>query len=412
MIQFIWLGLGIFLFIFSLYNIKGIIHGFIGKKYKFIWKLISIAISILLTVFAFYSYYLTSYFNLNKNVSIFMYAFYGLNILVLFIINRSFNIINEFEEKEEKLINLNFILDNETQSKVNELENKNQQMAIQTEILAEKESELEKINSELVKTEKELENEKKNVERKVIERTKELKKEKDTVENLLIQKTRFINQLSHDLRTPLTPLLNLLPILKDNLKKKEDKTIIDVCFKNTIYLQKLVINTLSLAKLEKNNAKLNLTLKKIYKILEEIIVGYKSNLKNNNLTIKNNVSRDILINIDELRIREVFENIITNAIKYNENKNIEIIINSKSYDKFIEISFKDNGIGLESKDLNNVFEEFYKVDPSRHRHDSSGLGLSITNAIMKMHHGEIKVSSEGLNKGSTFTLKIPLNLSK
>ena len=100
------------------------------------------------------------------------------------------------------------------------------------------------------------------------------------------------------------------------------------------------------------------------------------------------------------------DNLLNNAVKYSHEKGI-ISLRSKQDENSIIVSIEDNGIGLASPDINNIFNEFYKADISRHDHTSSGLGLSICKRIIEMHNGKLWVESEGINKGSIFYFSIP-----
>jgi signal transduction histidine kinase len=106
--------------------------------------------------------------------------------------------------------------------------------------------------------------------------------------------------------------------------------------------------------------------------------------------------------VDKTRFEELFENIITNAIKYTKNIKGIITIDAKEEKDSIVISVNDNGIGLTESQMNHIFDEFYKVDQARHDLSSHGLGLSICKRIIEKHGGRIWVESQGLGKGSTF----------
>ena len=134
-------------------------------------------------------------------------------------------------------------------------------------------------------------------------------------------------------------------------------------------------------------------------------------LKNHQLTKKNitvsiDVNNDLKIKADVLYFEELLNNIIENAIIYN-NEHGEIHISAEKYKEFIKISIKDSGIGLEKEQLNKVFEEFYKVDQSRHVFESSGLGLTISKRIVELHGGEIWIESEGKDKGIIVIFTLP-----
>ncbi len=254
------------------------------------------------------------------------------------------------------------------------------------------------------------------LEKRVQERTAELVEANVRIKRLLDVKTQFVNQVSHDLRTPLTPLLTLLPIMKDEmaaikdkkLKKDLDEMMIRV-IGNAEYLSSIVTSTLSISRLDTGKLKLELKADSLHDIVVEVIVSHKELFEEKHVKILNTVKADLpKVNVDKMRMRELFDNLITNSVKFMEGKEKLLSFDSYIYsDKFLIISVKDNGVGIEEKHLKKVFEEFFKADPSRHVH-SSGLGLSICKRIVEIHGGKIWAESPGVGKGTTFKFALPI----
>jgi len=241
----------------------------------------------------------------------------------------------------------------------------------------------------------------KDLKRKVKLRTQE-------VDRLMKQKDDFINQLGHDLKTPLTPMMVLLPILKEKVEEKKDDELFEVIIRNVYFMKDLVNKTIDLAKL--NTDKINFSMESIV-LSDEIDAVMKNNqvlFEENNISVHSHVNSDMIIYGDKLRIQEVFNNLLTNAIKYTpeEGGGITISAEDTGTDE-ATISVIDSGIGMSEEQLSQMFDEFYKADESRHNLDSSGLGLTITKKIIEKHGGHIWAESEGPGKGSTFyfTLK-------
>ncbi|MBS3748661.1 MAG: PAS domain S-box protein [Candidatus Thermoplasmatota archaeon] len=241
----------------------------------------------------------------------------------------------------------------------------------------------------------------KDLKRKVKLRTQE-------VEQLMKQKDDFINQLGHDLKTPITPLMVLLPILKEKVKEKKDDELFEVIIRNVYFMKDLVNKTIDLAKL--NTDKINFSMESIV-LSDEIDAVMKNNqvlFEENNISVHSHVNSDLIVHGDKLRIQEVFNNLLTNAIKYTpEDGGVVTISAEDTGTDEITISVTDSGIGMSEEQLSQMFDEFYKADESRHNLDSSGLGLTITKKIIEKHGGHIWAESEGPGKGSTFyfTLK-------
>ena len=237
------------------------------------------------------------------------------------------------------------------------------------------------------------------LENKVRERTYE-------IETLLKQKDEFINQLGHDLKNPLNPLVNLIPMLSKKTYSKKDKEIFDIVMKNVNYMKNLVIKTIELAKLNSPNTQF---LYEDMNLLQEINKVIDSNkhlfdLKKIKTAIK--VDKEIIVSIDSLRFEELMTNVLNNSIKYSKESGI-VKIDAEAGDNFIKISVQDSGIGMDSKQLSRIFDEFYKADFSRHDFESSGLGMPICKRIVEKHGGRIWAESPGLGKGATIHFTLP-----
>jgi signal transduction histidine kinase len=136
-------------------------------------------------------------------------------------------------------------------------------------------------------------------------------------------------------------------------------------------------------------------------------------IQGKNVIFENNIPSDTNVQIDLIQIRELFDNLISNAIKYSQADEVKITLDAKQMNDCYVVSVKDNGIGIEVNKIEHVFDEFYKADYSRHDLQSTGLGLSICKRIIEKHGGRMWVESQGKDKGSTFffTLKSHKNLS-
>lgn len=260
---------------------------------------------------------------------------------------------------------------------------------------------------DLKKAQKALEKEKDSVERKVVIRTKQLKEEKEVVSNLLKQKTEFINQLSHDLRTPLTPLKILLPVVKLKVSDKKLSKNVDICLRNVTYLNDLIEKTLNLSRLEAGKIELDSKKQNISKLVKDVIAENDLSFQEKKLVVENKVKGSILVSFDELRMKEVFNNLLGNAIKFTPEKG-KITFSAKVYKNKVRITIKDTGIGMTKETLDKMFNEFFKGDESRHDFSGFGLGMSICKKIMELHKGRVFVDSKGLNKGSSSIIELPL----
>jgi len=263
--------------------------------------------------------------------------------------------------------------------------------------------EVKMINQELNVARGQLATLNKDLEQKVIERTSEINK-------LLKQKDGFITQLGHDLRTPLTPMFALLPLLEQRVTDEKGKQYISMIERNSIFMKDLVNKTITYAKL--NSDKIDFIFSEINcsDFINELSEDLSHNLKENDAVLTNNIPKECVITADKLQLREVFQNLISNAVKYKQvNKPVNIIISSsKIDDQTMEFTVKDDGIGMTQDQIENIFDEFYKADASRTDIDSHGLGLNICKRIIEKHNGTIWVESDGKDKGSTFHFTIAM----
>jgi PAS domain S-box-containing protein len=265
--------------------------------------------------------------------------------------------------------------------------------------------ELKKANVDLIGAEKKLSRFNEQLELKVKERTSELEYERNKIEQLLQQKTEFINQLSHDIRTPLTPIITIVSVLKYKLKEKDIQKRLDIISKNADYLKSLVINTLNLAKIDLGKVDFNFINARIHTIIQESILLNTVILKDKKIKVINLVNNKHKVICDRLRIKEVFQNLLMNSIKFMP-KGGKITFKIKQKKNSVILSMTDTGIGMRKEICNRIFDEFYKADESRHLH-SSGLGLAISKRIITKHQGKIWATSQGLGMGSTFHIELP-----
>jgi len=238
------------------------------------------------------------------------------------------------------------------------------------------------------------------LENKVEERTKK-------INQLLKQKDEFINQLGHDLKNPLSPLVNLLPIIERDETDPKRKEMLQVINRNVGYMKNLVTKTIELARLNSPNMKFSFEEINLLNLLNSILDSNQLLFDDNNIQIINNIKDEIWVRADRLRLQELFNNLLNNALKYSTcNSLIKIDANVKN--DFATIEINDNGIGMTKNQLDNVFDEFYKADESRHSFDSSGLGMSICKRIVEIHGGNIWAESEGPGKGTSFYFTLPI----
>jgi PAS domain S-box-containing protein len=234
-----------------------------------------------------------------------------------------------------------------------------------------------------------------------------LEKANKEILSLTKARTEFINRAAHDLRTPIIPILALTPIIKKHVKDKEILYDVQIIERNATYLKRIADSLISY--LKSQTGQYNYIFKKIKtgKLIESVLITYRETFKQRKISVKNKVPKNLpLVELDELRIMEVIQNLVSNALKFMP-KGGWLIITVKKIDSFINFEFKDTGIGIIKKSLPKIFDGFYKADESRHL-EGVGLGLSICKEIIENHGGRIWAESKGRGKGSTLSFDIPI----
>jgi len=224
-------------------------------------------------------------------------------------------------------------------------------------------------------------------------------------------KTDFINNITHELKTPLATL----GVASKSLKNKEirnseeafDHTLNIVDRQNT-RLQKLIDQVLTNS-LSANDIVLSKDTVVDNEYFDDLIADFKLSTQQHQLNIINNVyTEEVLLRIDTFHFTTALFNILENAVKYG-NDQTEILIETSLKGNEYKIQITDNGVGIATEDQAQIFDKFYRVSHGNvHNVKGLGLGLYYTSQIVNAHQGKITVQSE-IKKGTTFTILIPIN---
>lgn len=219
----------------------------------------------------------------------------------------------------------------------------------------------------------------------------------------------FLNTAVHDLKNPLSGILSLSDLIK---QKEGDKETIrqfnDFIMKSAKKMLHITNELMETALIELNNIKLDLTKVNIADLASEVVAENQPQAKMKNQSLKLNIKGKPYVNADATKIREVFDNLISNAIKYSPNeKSIEVNVKEESGKACFEV--KDEGQGLTENDKKKLFGKFTRLSAQPTGGEiSTGLGLSIVKSLVEMHGGKVKAESEGKNRGSSFEVELPL----
>ena len=221
----------------------------------------------------------------------------------------------------------------------------------------------------------------------------------------------FVSNVSHELKTPLTSM----KVLADSLLMQGDAVPAELYreFMGDIAEEidrenKIINDLLSLVKMDRKNADLNIQSININDLLELILKRLRPIAAKTDIDLVFESFRPVIAQVDETKLTLALSNLIENAIKYNKKSGwVHVSLNADH--KFFYIKVADSGIGIPEDDLERIYERFFRVDKSHSREiGGTGLGLAITRNVILMHRGAIKVfSKEG--EGTTFTVRIPLN---
>ena len=238
-----------------------------------------------------------------------------------------------------------------------------------------------------------------------------------TMRNMLIQKrlsdmkTDFINNMTHELKTPLSTIAVASSTLGDETLLKDKKKVLQISEmikKQNKHLTELIDRILEISIWEKDHVKLKKKSVHVYEFIEDRINLFRIENTGKDLRINTEYKLDKdFISLDEIHMTTVLNNLLSNAVKYCEGKpeiNVEVSLNMK-----LKIRIRDNGIGISKEDQRHIFDKFYRAGKGDFKTVKGlGLGLYYVKQIVTAHHGEIFLHSQP-GKGSTFTIEIPLN---
>ncbi|NLV28274.1 MAG: PAS domain S-box protein [Methanomicrobiales archaeon] len=227
------------------------------------------------------------------------------------------------------------------------------------------------------------------------------------VNRLLKQKDDFIYQLGHDLKTPLTPLIALLPQLVKDETDLEMRHLYSVFLRSVYSIREQTEKILTIARLSRQEELQDFDMISPTSLIRQSLEKNWLYIEKKNLHVSVTVPDNLVIWFSSRDLSSIFDNLINNAVKYSKEGGI-IRISSETGAGLVKFIFEDDGIGLTGEEAGHVFDEFYMADKSRHDRQSSGLGLAIVKRILELHGGKVWVESEGKNMGARFTICIPL----
>jgi signal transduction histidine kinase len=223
-------------------------------------------------------------------------------------------------------------------------------------------------------------------------------------------KTEFVNNISHELKTPLTLIRLYGETLKrkDNLTNEEKKDCYEIITKESERLSHLINNVLDFSRIEMGRKEFNFTKGYLQDVIRETLESYRYHLEKKGFAIHSDISGDLTeMNFDGEAIASVLINLLSNAMKFSpKEKEVTVKLFGDKGNAVLQVA--DKGIGISQKEISKIFQRFYQAEnkiASEAR--GSGLGLTLVKNIVEAHKGRIEVESEP-GKGSTFSVILPI----
>jgi len=220
---------------------------------------------------------------------------------------------------------------------------------------------------------------------------------------------KFIANISHDFRSPLTNIKGYVEAMKDGtIDKDHQEKYFDILLYETDRLKKLTENLLELNKADRRDMLLDITSFDLHKMIRDIVMTFEQSCKSKKISIVLELFDDsIMVDCDKGKIQQVFYNLLDNAIKFSYNDG-KIVVKTRKRRGKVYVSVKDFGVGIPKEKVGRIWERFYKADESRGKDKKgTGIGLSIVKEIISAHKETISVvSTEGYGTEFTFSLSL------
>ncbi|QTA86064.1 sensor histidine kinase [Desulfonema magnum] len=220
----------------------------------------------------------------------------------------------------------------------------------------------------------------------------------------------FINNFTHELKTPVTSLkLYLETFLKYELPREEQSKYIHYMIQDARRLSDNINRILNLARIESKSYNGDFIVADLVKIAKQFYAGNSHLFQNCEISILNASGESFLYPVNTSLFEMLLINLLTNAIKYNKSELPRITIRFERQKRQLFIHFEDNGIGIEKSHIKKIFRKFYQVGRADDMSaKGSGLGLYLVQSIARIHKGKVVAKSNGIGKGTVFTLILPL----
>jgi signal transduction histidine kinase len=239
---------------------------------------------------------------------------------------------------------------------------------------------------------------------------REVREARDAAQAANRAKDHFLAVLSHELRTPLTPALTAIQEMEGDPSLPESLREPVQMIRRNIQLEvKLIDDLLDLTRISRGKLELNLQPSDAHQTIRQVLAICDSDIRGKSQTVDMQLdATEHVVLADPARFHQVLWNLLKNAVKFTAEGG-RITVRSRSAGEQFEVSISDSGIGIEPQMLPRIFDAFEQGGQAITRQFGGvGLGLAISRAIVEQHHGRLTASSDGVGKGATFTLELPV----
>lgn len=231
--------------------------------------------------------------------------------------------------------------------------------------------------------------------------------------NVELMRKDFVANVSHELKTPITSIKGFSETLLEGAMHNEEslQKFLTIIYDESERLRLLIDDLLTLSRLEQEELDLSFSNVNMDHLLNEVVSLIQFHADQNRIVFEKKIEKSLTITGDYKKIKQVFINLLTNAVNYT-GENGKVLLEVMAAGDYVKINVTDTGIGIEPQHITRIFERFYRIDRDRSRKTGgTGLGLAITRHIVESHEGKIEVESE-LHKGSTFTVYLPIEIKE
>jgi signal transduction histidine kinase len=221
----------------------------------------------------------------------------------------------------------------------------------------------------------------------------------------------FINNFTHELKTPVTSLkLYLETFARHEIPREDQLKYIGFMLQDTERLSGNISSILNLARIESGVYEGEFTQVDLLDLIKDFLAGNRHLFPNGQIHVENPTGKSQMVSVIVPLFEMLLMNILSNAIKYNNSENPRVDMTVEEGKNVIYLHFRDNGIGIAKGEMKKIFRKFYQIEQADEgiTAGGSGIGLYLVQQIAKLHGGRILARSEGKGKGSVFTLILPL----